>query len=351
MQTKNILFTEYPLNELLTLKNRIVMAPMTRAKADAAFVPTKAMADYYARRADAGLIITEGTVISADARGHYHVPGIFTSAQIEHWHRVTDAVHARHGIIFCQIWHVGRVSHPAFLKGQLPISASATTMSGAIARSGGLTFGSSREATLDEIKILIAAYATAAKNAIAAGFDGVEIHGANGYLIDQFLHHHTNLRQDQYGGSIENRARFALEVVQAVGKAIGFQRVALRLSPGGYLNQIVGDKRDVHVFNYLFEQLNQLPIAYLHTGNFDHTKLFEECDGLSMTHFMRRFYQGTLVATGGYDVTSAGDGVSQHQFDLAAFGRPFIANPDLIARLRDGLPLVQYDAGMLATLY
>ena len=346
----NILFTEYQLNKLFTLKNRILMAPMTRVNADANFVPTQAMADYYARRADAGLIITEGTIISREARGHNHVPGIFTEAQIAKWRVVTDAVHARGGLIFCQIWHVGRVSHPTFLEGKLPISASVTTMTGRISRSD-LLFGTSRAATLDEIKELIATYAQAAKNAIAAGFDGVEIHGANGYLIDQFLHHHTNLRNDEYGGSIEKMARFALEVVQACGAAIGFERVALRLSPGAYLNEIIGEMRDGQVFQYLFTQLNKLPIAYVHTGNFDHTKTFPELDGLTMTHFMRQHYAGTVVAAGSYDVALAQYGITAHQFDLAAFGRPFIANPDLVARLKSGQLLEKYDVGMLKELY
>jgi N-ethylmaleimide reductase len=248
---QNILFTEYPLNKLLTLKNRILMAPMTRCQSDANFVPTPKMIAYYARRADAGLIITEGTIISKDARGHDFVPGIFTPQHVEKWRLITEAVHERGGLIFCQLWHVGRVSHPDFLNGQLPISASETTMTGKISRSHGLVFGKSRAATLADITDLVATYATAAKNARAAGFDGVEIHGANGYLIDQFLHNHTNLRHDQYGGSIENMARFALEIVNACGAEIGMERVAIRLSPGAYLNEIIGEPRDGEVFQWL----------------------------------------------------------------------------------------------------
>jgi 2,4-dienoyl-CoA reductase-like NADH-dependent reductase (Old Yellow Enzyme family) len=347
----NILFTPYQLNQRFLLRNRVLMAPMTRVKSDVNFVPTPPMIDYYARRADAGLIITEGTIICPEARGHDCVPGIFNQQQVEKWRLVTDAVHARGGLIFCQLWHVGRVSHPSFLSGKLPISASETMMTGKISRSDGLMFGKSRAATLEEIKVLVTTYAETAKNAIAAGFDGVEIHGANGYLIDQFLHHNTNLRHDEYGGSVENMARFALEIVQACGKEIGFDRVALRLSPGAYLNEIVGDVRDAQVFQYLFEQLNPLKIAYLHTGNFDHTRTFPELDGLTMTHFMRTYYQGTLVAAGGYDVAAAQYGIAAHHFDLAAFGRPFIANPDLIKRLKQDQPLEKYDVSMLAELY
>lgn len=347
---QSILFSEYKLNNLFTLKNRILMAPMTRVSADANFVPTSLMADYYARRADAGLIITEGTVISRDARGHDFVPGIFTPAQIEKWRSVTDAVHKKAGKIFCQIWHVGRVSHPHFLDGSLPVSASETTMTGKISRSE-LMFGKCRALTLDEITALVETYAQAAKNAIAAGFDGVEIHGANGYLLDQFLHYHTNLRHDEFGGSAENMARFPLQVVKACGDAIGYERVALRLSPGAYLNEIVGDVRDAAVFQYLFKQLEALPIAYLHTGSFDHTKIFPELDNMSMMHFMREYYSGTLVAAGSFDIAAAEYGITANHFDLAAFGRPFIANPDLVTKIRESKELVKYDVSMLSKLY
>jgi N-ethylmaleimide reductase len=192
MKNQNILLNSFKLNNLLTLKNRIVMAPMTRLKADDNFVPTVTMAEYYARRADAGLIVTEGTVIAPNGRTYNNVPGLFTDAQIEGWQRVTDAVHLNKGLIFAQIWHVGRVSHSSLQLGELPISASATLMSGRIARTENLTFGKSRAATLAEIEELIQGYANAAANAIKAGFDGIEIHGANGYLIDQFLHYDTN---------------------------------------------------------------------------------------------------------------------------------------------------------------
>lgn len=351
MSSASILFTTHQLNKLFTLKNRIVMAPMTRVSATAELVPTAAMADYYARRADAGLIVTEGTVISNDARGYDFVPGIFTQDQIKHWRVVTDKVHAKGGLIFCQIWHVGRVSHPNFLDGKLPVSASATTMTGRISRGNGLMYGSARAATLEEIKEIIAAFGQAARNAISAGFDGVEIHGANGYLIDQFLHHHTNLRQDDYGRSIENMARFALEVVQACCDAIGNERVALRLSPGAYLNEIVGDPRDAQVFQYLLKHVSAMQLAYTHTGNFDHTKTFPELDGMTMTQFMRQNYEGTLIAAGAYDVAIVEAGITSHLFDLAAFGRPFIANPDLVTRLREGRPLEKYDVTMLNRLF
>jgi len=347
----NPLLTEYTLNKRFTLKNRIIMAPMTRAKATDDLVPTDGMAEYYARRADAGLIITEGTVIGSDARGHNNVPGIFSEKQVLHWQQVTDQVHQNNGLIFSQIWHVGRVSHPNFLNGKLPISPSETTMTGRINRSNGLTYGKSRTATVDEIKELITSYAIASENAMKAGFDGVEIHGANGYLIDQFLHYDTNQRTDEYGGNPENMAKFALDVVHACGQAIGYERVGIRLSPGAYLHEIVGDSRDAIVFQYLLEQLNNTQIAYVHTGNFNDAATFKELNNVSMSDFMRKHYRGNLIACGSYTLESAADGIQNNVFDLIAIGRPFIANPDLINKLLLDQSLTQYDVSMLNTLY
>lgn len=345
------LLEPFQLNHLFTLKNRIVMAPMTRVRATDESVPTQEMADYYARRSAAGLIVTEGTVIQADALGQWNVPGIYNDEQIEHWRVVTDQVHDNNGLIFSQLWHVGRVSHPDFLGGKLPISPSETVMTGRIARGKGLMLGKSRAASVSEIHQIVEQYASAAANAIRAGFDGVEIHGANGYLIDQFLHYHTNLRTDEYGGSAENMSRFPLEVVRAIGEAIGFERVGLRLSPGGYLNEIVGDMRDAAVFEYLIDALNQLPLAYLHTGNFNDAQVFPELHQQNMTAFLRSCYKGKLIACGSYSFAQAQEGVDKHQFDLVALGRPFIANPDLIELLRTGQTLKPYDVSMLNTLY
>lgn len=350
MSSRHNLFSPYVLNSLLTLKNKIVMAPMTRAKADDQHVPTEMMIKYYEKRADAGLIITEGTVIGPNALGYPNVPGIFNAAQIAGWNKVTDAVHNKNGLIFMQIWHVGRVSHPHFLSGELPISASETVMNAAIPRSAPLTYGKSRAATLKEINDLVKAYANAAKNAIQAGFDGIEIHGANGYLIDQFLHYDTNRRLDEYGGTPENMTRFALEVVNACGEAIGYERVSIRLSPGAYLNEIVGDKRDADVFKFLLNELNHLPIAYVHTGNFNDAQVFNELDEMTMTTFMRTYYQGTLIACGGYNLKNAEDRISNDEFDLVAMGRPFIANPDLINMLKQNAELKPYHVSMLDSL-
>lgn len=347
----NILLTEFQLNHKLTLKNRIIMAPMTRVKANDDWVPTQAMAEYYARRAAAGLIITEGTIIRPDGTGYSNAPGIFTAAQIKGWQKVTAAVHKNGGLIFNQIWHVGRVSHPHFLNGAFPISASETIMQNRISRAQDLTYGKSRAATLEEIQQLIRDYATAAANAMKANFDGIEIHGANGYLIDQFLHYHTNKREDDYGGTPENMARFALEVVKACGEAIGYERVGLRLSPGAYLHEIIGEDRDALVFKYLLQELNKLPIAYIHTGNFDDSHNFPELNNMTMTQFIRSNYQGVLIGCGSYSREKAQEHILKNNFDLIAMGRPFIANPDLIKRFQENRPLQNYNASLLNTLY
>jgi len=349
MTEQDILFSSYTLGKQLILKNRIVMSPMTRAKASDEMVPMQAMADYYARRADAGLIITEGTIIQPEARGHNNIPGIYNDAQIAAWKNVTDAVHAKNGRIFLQLWHVGRVSHPVFQNGKLPISASATSMTGRISRSE-LEFGMSRAATQNEIAELITQYANAARNAIKAGFDGVEIHGANGYLIDQFLHYSTNLREDEYGRTPGNMTRFPLAIVKACGEAIGYDKVGIRLSPGAYLNQIVGDKRDANVFAYLLQELSHLPILYVHTGNFDDKQTFAELENLTMTQFIRQYYTGTVIAAGSYTFDEARKKITANEFNLIAIGRPFIANPDLIARYQQGMPIKSYDVSMLQDL-
>ncbi len=351
MNNLDLLLTPFQLNKVIRLKNRIIMAPMTRNMANDDLSPTQLMAEYYSRRADAGLIITEGTIIRPDAKGYSNVPGIFSPEQIKGWRQVTDSVHAKGGHIFSQIWHLGRVSHPHFLNGELPLSASETMMTGRINRAIGLTYGKSRAATLDEIKGLVESYAIAARNAIEAGFDGIELHGANGYLIDQFLHHHTNHRQDAYGETPENMARFALDIVKACGDAIGYERVGIRLSPGAYLNEIVGDKRDAAVFQYLLEQLNHLSIAYVHTGNFNDKVTFEELNHLTMTDFIRTHFKGTLIACGSYEFEEGQTGIENNQFDLLGIGRPFIANPNLIQNLQNKETIQPYDAAMLTTLF
>ncbi|RMF58300.1 MAG: alkene reductase, partial [Calditrichaeota bacterium] len=270
-------------------------------------------------------------------------------AQIQGWRRVTEAVHEKGGLIFAQLWHVGRVSHPFYLGGKLPVAPSAVPLSGPIKRKPELEYGTPRALQVDEIQEIIKDYARAAANAIEAGFDGIELHGANGYLIDQFLHYHTNRRKDEYGGTPEKMARFALEVVQAVCDQIGAERTGIRLSPGAY-HYIESDERDPLVFQYLLTQLNRMGIAYVHTGIFDDSIYFENLRATA-TEFLRKHYTGTVIACGNYTPETAAKGILDKKFDLIAFGRPFIANPDLIQKIKSGEPLKPYHPDMLKTLY
>ncbi|CCQ11746.1 NADH-dependent flavin oxidoreductase, Oye family [Pseudoalteromonas luteoviolacea B = ATCC 29581] len=342
-----ILFEKVRLNESIELDNRIIMAPLTRCMADDNLVPTDAMATYYARRAGAGLIISEAIIIRPDAQGYPNTPGLFSAAQVEGWKKVTQAVHDNGGKIFAQLWHVGRVAHPHFFGGEV-LAPSAIKVEGSVPRMRDLTYVTPKAVTLDDITTLVADYAKAAKNAREAGFDGVEIHGANGYLIDQFLHYTSNERQDEYGQTPENMARFALEVVGAVTEAIGNDRVALRLSPGAYFN-LAGDPRDRAVFDYLIRQLNQIPLAYLHAGIFDDEMQFDYLGG-RVSDYMRNTYEGLLVGVGGYTATSASHAIENNRFDLVAIGRPFIANPDYVEKVKHGKPVTAYSEDMLATL-
>jgi N-ethylmaleimide reductase len=343
------LLTPFTLSSTIKLKNRIIMAPMTRRRAEENYNPVEIMATYYAKRADAGLIVTEGAIISHDAIGYGNVPGIFTDTHVENWKKITDAVHKKGGVIFLQLWHCGRVSHPAFHDGQLPISPSAITMNTPLGNSG-YTCNLSRAATKDEITELLNDYAMTARNAIKANFDGIELHGANGYLIDQFLHYCSNQRTDEYGGTPENMARFCLDVVKACGEEIGFEKIGLRLSPGGHMNEIVTDERDQMVYQMLLKQLEPLNIAYIHTGTFDDSIIYSALSNKTATNFLRQHYKKTMIASGSYNFSSAEKGITNNAFDLIAFGRPFIANPDLILRLKQNLPLLQYDSSMLQEL-
>ncbi len=343
------LLVPYQLSSTIKIKNRIVMAPMTRRMAMLDHTPIEGMVSYYMKRADAGLIITEGTIISSDAIGYGNVPGIFTNKQIEAWKKITDAVHQREGKIFLQLWHCGRVSHPHFHKGLAPISASATIMNTPLGRSGFMC-GESRTATVGEIEKIIDEYAIATKNAAIANFDGVEVHGANGYLVDQFLHYCSNRREDDYGASPENMARFCLEVVHACGEVIGFDQVGLRLSPAGHMSEIITEERDQTVFKYLLHELEKKSIAYVHTGIFDDSIVYPALGGETATGFLRQNYKHNLIASGGYNFKSAEHGIDTGSFDLIAIGRPFIANPDLIKKLEAGAPLEEYMANMLERL-
>ena len=345
--TAEVLLKPLTLSEELTLKNRVLMAPMTRCVCDDDLVPTEAMAAYYGRRAGAGLIISEGAIIRLDGLGYPNAPGIFNQAQVDGWRPVTKRVHNGDGKIFLQLWHVGRVSHPAYLGGELPIAPSAIPLRGKVKRTD-LQYGTPRAFELDEIPPLVEAYAEGSSNALAAGFDGVELHGANGYLIDQFLHHHSNRRTDAYGGSPERMARFALEVVDAVVARIGSGRVGIRLSPGAY-HYMDPDPNDPAVFRYLLVQLETRKLAYVHVGIFDDAMTFDELDGPAGA-FLRRHYTGTLVGCGSYTPQRAARAITQGAFDLIALGRPFIANADLIEKIERNEPLVPYDESMLVEL-
>ncbi|WP_198780657.1 alkene reductase [Shewanella putrefaciens] len=342
------LFESYKLNDAITLNNRILMAPLTRCMADAELVPTEDMVAYYARRAEAGLIITEATIIRPDGQGYPNTPGIFTQAQIAGWRKVTDAVHAKGGKIFVQLWHTGRVAHPHFFGGGDVLAPSAQKIEGSVPRMRELTYVTPKPATLEDIQGLVRDYAKAAENAMEAGFDGVEIHGANGYLIDAFLHHDSNRRTDEYGGTPANMARFALEVVDAVIAQIGKDRTGLRLSPGAYFNMAT-DSRDRAVFDYLLPELEKRDIAFVHIGIFDDSMEFDYLGGRASS-YVRAHYGKTLVGVGSYSAQSASEAIAADKFDLIAIGRPFIANPDYVARVRASEELVPYSDEMLATL-
>lgn len=345
------LFQPFALNETITLDNRILMAPLTRCMADDELVPTQAMADYYARRAEAGLIISEAVIIRPDGQGYPNTPGLFTPAQIDGWRTVTDSVHQAGGKIFAQLWHTGRVAHPYFFEksGTTDVLApSAVGLVGNLSRMRELSYQVPKAVSHEEIAQLVADYSQAAANAIDAGFDGVEIHGANGYLIDQFLHHDSNHRTDAYGQSPENMARFPLAVVDAICARIGKDRTALRVSPGAYFN-MASDDRDRAVFDYFLAALEQRDLAFLHIGIFDDAMQFEYLGG-SASSYVRSVYSKTLVGVGSYSAETGSAAMSNNQFDLLAIGRPFIANPDYVAKVKKGHALVSYSDEMLTSL-
>ncbi|PSU49265.1 alkene reductase [Photobacterium frigidiphilum] len=345
------LFQTYALNKTLSLKNRILMAPLTRCMADDELIPTQDMADYYGRRGEAGLIISEAVIIRPDGQGYPNTPGLFTPAQIDGWRTVTNAVHQNGGKIFAQLWHTGRVAHPHFYQttgSQDVMAPSAVGVEGSVPRMRELTYQIPKAVSVEEIAQLVSDYSQAAANAIDAGFDGVEIHGANGYLIDQFLHHDSNRRSDQYGLTPENMSRFALEVVDAIVARIGNDRTALRVSPGAYFN-MAGDSRDRDVFDYLIPELEKRDLAFLHIGIFDDAMEFDYLGGRASS-YVRSIYSKTLVGVGSFTAETGSKAIADDKFDLLAIGRPFIANPDYVERVRDGKDLVEYSDEMLTSL-
>ncbi|MBF0281962.1 MAG: alkene reductase [Zetaproteobacteria bacterium] len=322
------------------LSNAMVMAPMTRNRAPDN-IPNDLMVEYYSQRASAGLIISEGAQISEEAVGYPATPGIYSDTHIAGWKKVTDAVHAHGGHIFCQLWHCGRVSHPDFHQGELPVAPSAIQPKGdAFTFEGLKPFVTPRALELHEIPTLIRQYVHAAQAAIAAGFDGVEIHSANGYLLDQFLRDGSNQRRDKYGGSYENRSRLLLEIIAAMSEAIGSERIGVRLSPVNGFNDM-HDTNPQPLFNYVATALSECNLAYLHVVEVsmqgEPSKSFD-------IKQLRQCYQGTYIANGGYDKVRAESALAAGDAELIAFGVPFIANPDLPQRLRNNVDLATPDA-------
>jgi N-ethylmaleimide reductase len=331
----------------LVLSHRVVMAPLTRLRSEQpGDIPTDLMAEYYAQRAsEGGLIIGEATPVALTGRGYLGSPGIYSDAQIIGWKKVTDAVHAKGGKMFMQLWHVGRTSHVDLTGGVTPISASVAPYDGvSLTHNGWVPVTLNRALEIGEIPGVVELFRMAAERAKLAGFDGVEIHGANGYLIDQFLQDGTNKRTDKYGGSPENRARLLMEITHAVAMVWGYDRVAVRIAPSGKWNGMK-DSNPVAIFNYVVRALAPLNLAYLHVVEPRVIGSQEEAEGLppvAVVNF-RKFYQGTILAAGGFDGKGAIEIVDKGDADMVAFGRHFIANPDLPKRIRLDLPLNHYD--------
>jgi N-ethylmaleimide reductase len=332
----------------LTLPNRIVMAPMTRCRAVAGDVPGPLTVTYYVQRASAGLIISEGSQVSQQGVGYMRTPGIHSAAQVAGWKKVTDAIHRAGGRIFIQLWHVGRVSHPDFHDGALPVAPSALTVDGYVhTPAGKKQIPVPRAMDTGEVQDIVRQFRHGAENTRAAGFDGVEIHGANGYLLDQFLRSGSNGRTDEYGGSLENRARLPLEVTKAVIGVWGGDRVGYRISPHNTWHSM-WDTNPRETFSYFTKELNKTGVGYLH--------LIEAIGGrfgivppeARMRSDLRRIFKRTFMLNGGYDLCSGNEAIARGEADLIAFGVPFLANPDLPERLRQNAPLNEPD---VATFY
>jgi 2,4-dienoyl-CoA reductase-like NADH-dependent reductase (Old Yellow Enzyme family) len=325
----------------VTLNNRIVMAPLTRNRASAGRVPNDLMRTYYCQRAGAGLIISEATSVSPQGVGYPHTPGIWSQAQVEGWRRITQAVHARGGKIFLQLWHVGRVSDPEYLNGEIPVAPSAIACEGNVSLlRPKRPFGTPRALRVEEIKTIVADFAEAARHAKDAGFDGVEVHAANGYLIDQFLHDGSNRRTDIYGGSIENRARFLLEIVDACCSVWGAGRVGVHLSPRGDTHSM-SDSNPKALFTYVAQALGQRGLAFIFTREYQGPD--------SLTPHMREAFDGPVIVNEGFDFASACKVIEQGQAQAVSFGKAFIANPDLVERFNQGAELNPLDASTLYT--
>ncbi|MGF1731161.1 alkene reductase [Photobacterium kasasachensis] len=347
----NALFQPMQLGNI-SIKNRIVMPPMTRSRASQpGNIANDMMAQYYAQRATAGLIVAEGTQISEMGQGYAWTPGIYTAEQIAGWKKVTDAVHEKDGVIFTQLWHVGRVTHPANIGGHQPISSSALKaenvkvfIDNGSNEQGFVDVVEPREMSKEDIKNVVAEYRQAALNAIEAGFDGIELHAANGYLVNQFIDSEANNRTDEYGGSIENRLRFLGEVVEAMTDAIGADRVGVRIAPFTSLNGTV-DKTPVDTYTAAAALMNELNVVYIHVAEVD----WDDAPGTPQEFktAIRKAYQGTIIYAGRYDSDKAAQAITDGLADMVGFGRPFIANPDLPNRILNNYPLAAHDPDTL----
>lgn len=344
------LFSPHPLGAI-ELKSSIVMAPMTRCRShQPGNIPTDLMAEYYGQRASAGLIITEATQISPKGQGYSFTPGIHSLEQVAGWKKVTKAVHDRGGKIFLQLWHVGRLSHESFHEGGTPLAPSAIATDARVWVADAKGVGSMKDCalpramTLDDIDHVIDQFRVGAINAIDAGFDGVEIHGANGYLIDQFLRRTSNVRTDTYGGPIENRIRFALEVAKAVSTAIGSEHTGIRFSP--FIKQRgMNDPEAVDAILLAAHHLSSMKLAYLHLSEAD----WDEASVIPQLYReqLRKTFNGSIITAGNYTPEKAESAIASGLVDMVAFGRPFIANPDFPARINNDWPLATFDSTQL----
>ncbi len=325
------------------LKNRVVLAPMTRSRAGSERIPNDVMARYYYQRATAGLLITEATVISEQGIGWIDSPGIYTDGMVKGWQKVTKKINQTNTPIFLQLWHCGRASHSDFHKGQLPVSASAVKLNGDQIHTpkGKRSYETPRELTMDEINTIIKDYRMAAVNAKEAGFSGVEVHAANGYLINQLLDSKTNLRQDPYGGNLENKYRFLKEVLEEILKVWASDQVGVRLSPNGVFNDM-GSTDFRETFLYVAKELNTLNLGYLHIMDGLAFGFHEKGDPMTLNEF-RSVYDGVIMGNCGYTKQDAENRISSGDADLAAFGRPYITNPDLVERFKNDWPLTPYE--------
>jgi N-ethylmaleimide reductase len=343
-----LLFSEIPFGRT-QLKNRVVMAPLTRSRA-VGNIPNELMAIYYSQRAGAGLIITEGTAPSPNGLGYARIPGLFSQEQVDGWKNVTDRIHRSGGRVFIQLMHTGRASHPDNLPaGARVLAPSAIQLSGEMYTDshGPQPYPVPHEMTDSDIQQAIGEYVHASRLAIEAGFDGVELHGANGYLIDQFLNTASNQRSDPWGGSVAGRIRFAVEIARKVGEAIGFDRLGIRLSPYGAFNDMKTDPDTENVYEQLAKELGKLGLLYIHVV--DHSAMGAPEVKPSVKQKIRDQFTGRVILSGGYDADRAERDLIEKKGDLVAFGRSFISNPALVDQLRDGAALTAPDPSTFYT--